>query len=412
MSCKFKLSGLDDTSRSFIEKSLVVETEKESVSIFDMDDEHLFLPFHFARTNFHIENNVTLNTETDLFTGELRPQQQQIRNTAMEKLQRSGSVIIAAFPGFGKTITAIEMLCSINVKTMIMVKQIMVMDQWINALKKYAPTKKVHKVTSGKTVDASADVFLVNPVLLKTATRKGLEDVKLLIVDEMHQIVSPVLLRSFFRVQPDFVIGLSATPRRPKNDPYQQVIEWFFGDHIIGVELSKKHTVYTVNTGFKPTNVKYTSKGMDWNDILNQQSENEARNIVIVDSVMKFPQKTWIVLVKRVEHAAKLQEMFLERDVVCDTMTGAKKTFDKNCKVLIGTTSKIGVGFDHSPIDALCVATDVVEYFEQFLGRCMRRVDSEPIVLDFDDNFATLHSHYLIRLKAYKKHGGVCKLLP
>jgi hypothetical protein len=87
-------------------------------------------------------------------------------------------------------------------------------------------------------------------------------------------------------------------------------------------------------------------------------------------------------------------------------LTGSNKEFNKSTKILIGTTPKIGVGFDHSPIDALCMAADVLEYFEQFLGRCMRRQDVEPIVIDFKDDFKPLVRHLNIRIEKYIDYGG------
>lgn len=413
MSFKLSIDCLEESSKRYIEKTLVVETQETTISIFDMDQQNVFLPFAFARGSFDVGTPEEPQSEPSVdFKGQLRPHQKIVRDKCFEHLEMKGSVIMAAQPGFGKTITSIEMLCSINQKTLIMVKQTMIMNQWMEALAKYAPSKKVQKITSSKPLDPEADVYLVNPVILKTeskarVTRKDLECVKLLIVDEMHQIVSKVLLRSFFKVQPAFLIGLSATPRRPKNDPFQNVIAWFFGDAIVGTPLFRNHTVYTVTTGFTPPEIKYTMKGLDWNHILTEQAESTSRNVTIVKTVMRFPERVWLVLVKRVDHAERLKALFDEHGVDCDTLTGSKTTFDHDCKILIGTTSKIGVGFDHAPIDALCVAADVVEYFEQFLGRCMRRVDNNPIVVDFDDDFATLHKHFMIRLKEYTKHGGV-----
>jgi superfamily II DNA or RNA helicase len=223
----------------------------------------------------------------------------------------------------------------------------------------------------------------------------------------MHQIVSKVLLRSFFKIQPDYIIGLSATPRRPKNDPYQKAISWFFGNVVVGKELFKKHTVYSVETNFTPNEIKYTPKGVDWTHILRSQAQDNNRNTLIADIVMRFPNRIWLILVKLVEHATRLKAIFNSHNIVCETLTGSKTEFDRDCKILIGTTSKIGVGFDHAPIDALFVAADVVEYFEQFLGRCMRKVDNDPIVFDLDDTYSILHRHFEGRLKKYKKHGGI-----
>ncbi len=47
------------------------------------------------------------------------------------------------------------------------------------------------------------------------------------------------------------------------------------------------------------------------------------------------------------------------------TLFGSNQKFDKNCKVLIGTSAKIGTGFDFDKLDTLLLAADVVEYYIQ-----------------------------------------------
>ncbi len=41
------------------------------------------------------------------------------------------------------------------------------------------------------------------------------------------------------------------------------------------------------------------------------------------------------------------------------TLFGSNQKFDKNCKVLIGTSAKIGTGFDFDKLDTLLLAADV-----------------------------------------------------
>lgn len=420
MSCKINLESLDTSSKRFIEETLTIDDDP--LQIFDMDEKYVYVPFHFGHSNFELDRpiqnlKISETVLSDEFIGNLRPNQMVVRNWCIHHLNKKGCIILAAEPGFGKTITAIEMICSLNVPALIVVKQTMIANQWINAIKNYAPSKKIQQITSNKPVKKEIDVFVVNPIILKPQIdlekilkekkRHDFSHIKFVIVDEMHQIVSRVLLRSFFKLQPDYIIGLSATPRRPKNDPYQKAISWFFGNVVIGKELFKKHTVYSVETNFTPNEIKYTSKGVDWTHILRSQAEDNNRNTLIADIVMRFPNRMWLILVKLVDHAVRLKTIFNKSNIACETLTGSKTEFDRACKILIGTTSKIGVGFDHAPIDALFVAADVVEYFEQFLGRCMRKVDSNPIVFDLDDSYSILHRHFEGRLKKYKKHGGI-----
>jgi len=410
------LNGLSTNEKWKIDK-LTITVGTEDVDVFDVVKEpsgrSLVLPFAFACSSLpklkHIQS-----ASSHSFTGTLRPNQQSVRDAAIKSLNDTRVIIISAEPGFGKTITAIEMICTINVPTVIFVKQAMIMNQWKDAIAEYAPDKKTTKITSKpKPIDPTADIYLINPIILKkdikdtNFTSTQFDHIKLVVVDELHQIVTKVLHKAFFKFQPNYMIGLSATPYRPKMDPFEPAIAWFFGTNTVGSKLFRKHIVYCVKTNFVPeTRIQPHTGKLDWSSVLTSQAENPQRNQLIVDTVRRFPERTWLILVKRVEHARILQTLFATEGVESETIVGSCREFDKKAKILIGTTPKIGVGFDHTPIDALCMAADVLEYFEQFLGRCMRRQDVEPIIIDFKDKFNPLINHLNSRIKKYVEHGG------
>lgn len=432
MSVKISLNDLSMSEKKYIDETLIITNDNEDIELFAVvgcskDDRFVFLPFNFACAKFpqcipnvldvddvsRSSSNSSSSSSSE-FSGTLRPKQRLVSNDAMKSLTETRSIVISAEPGFGKTITSIEMICQLNTPTVIFVKQAMLIDQWIRAINTHAPNKKIQKITSKTTIDKTNDIYILNPIILK----KDIEDlkftlddfahIKLVVVDELHQIVTKVFHKAFFKFQPNYVIGLSATPYRPKDDPFEPAIGWFFGTNVVGSRLFRKHTVFCVKTGFKPKEIKtqpHTGK-LDWSSVLTCQAEDIRRNNIIVDAVTRFLDRTWLILVKRVGHAKSLQALFKAKGIESETITGADRDFDKTTKILIGTTPKIGVGFDHAPIDALCMAADVVEYFEQFLGRCMRRQEVEPIIIDFEDTFNPLAKHLKTRIQKYKEHGG------
>jgi superfamily II DNA or RNA helicase len=410
MSVKLKTSEI---SKEHLKKLKITSCTNETISVFEVNQKDIFIPFNFARTLGLTPKPKQIPLTSKAFTGTLRPLQQNVKQLALKSLQETGTIVISAEPGFGKTITTIDLICTIAKPAVIFVKQSMVQDQWVKAISAHAPTKKVFSITTTKPMQQDADIYIVNPIILKKNieetrfTLSDFEHIKLLVVDELHQIVTKILHRAFFKFQPDYVIGLSATPYRPRLDPFGPVIAWFFGTGVAGSKLFRKHKVYCVKTGFIPeTRTQQHSGKLDWSSVLTSQARDPARNKLIVDLILRFPERTWLILVKRVEHAKTLQTLFDEKGVPSSTITGSDREFDKASKILIGTTPKIGVGFDHAPIDALCMAADVLEYFEQFLGRCMRRQDVEPIIIDFEDKFNPLIKHFKCRIQKYKEHGG------
>ena len=424
---------LTDQLKKKIETELTIQTDQrinhkpEEIELFDLEFERvhgkgnlLHLPFAWARTTGIVPTPPPKgleNKDSTGFLGTLRQPQTIVRHAALETLDKCGCTIIAAQPGFGKTITTVNIICTLNVPTVIFVKQAVICLQWIECLKMYAPHKKVYKIKSKKIIDTTADVYLINPILFKKNNNdvfflfnrlEAMRRVRFVVVDELHQIVSKILHRAFFKVSPDYLLGLSATPYRPTNDAMKPAVALFFGKNLIKTPISRKHTVYVVKTEFKPEiKINTYTKKLDWNVVLNSQATDEKRNKQIVQCIMLFPNRTWLVLVKRVEHARLLEELLTGHGLHASLLIGATTTFDVNAKILIGTTCKVGTGFDHALIDGLVVATDCVEYFEQFLGRCMRRPDVEPVILDFEDRFRPLTIHLAHRVSQYKLHGGL-----
>lgn len=413
-----------------IEKELILSVgiTGEIIELFDTEFERkpsegdlVHLPFAWARNNISSlelkkpqakDPSSPFNTG---FLGELRTNQEEVRNEAYKNLQETGSTIISANPGFGKTIISIELICTLNVPTLILVKQTTIAKQWIESISKYAPTKRVTKLSS-KNFDAHSDIYIANPVLFKEDNNvfffhrhrlEVLQKIKFLVVDELHQVVSKKNHKAFFKVSPDFFLGLSATPYRPENDPMVKSVSLFFGDRIVSTPFFKKHTVYIIKTNFSPSfKLNIFTKQLDWNHVLTSQATNVSRNRKIVECLKQFPDRIWLVLVKRVEHAKILHEMLKDEDLQSCMLTGTTVDFDRTTKILIGTTCKVGTGFDHSPINGLIIASDCVEYFEQFLGRCMRTPLVEPVVIDFEDSFKALVNHLNIRITKYKACGG------
>lgn len=415
MSEAFQLDRFTDEDKEFMQKTLECEGEE----VFDMRDDTLYIPFAFARSTFVLEPRPIERTEKNcVFVGTLRDEQKRVRDYVVG---RQSSAIVSACPGFGKTITALSIACEFGVKTAILVNKLVLIDQWKESIERFVPSAGVEIVTPRRTkqqpkqqpkqqLDDNATFYIVNAINVQKYSQEFWSKCKFVIVDELHQIITKKLVVSLLRFVPDVILGLSATPYR--HDEYDRAIKWFFGTNIIGNELNRKHTFRIVHTGWAPENIRYTNKGLDWGKILEDQSENEKRNCLIVRECKREVVengRTVLVLVKRVAHAEVLFEMIKSEGIRVSTLVRSEKTFDKSCRVLIGTTSKVGVGFDHVPINCLVVASDIKNYFVQFLGRCMRDQKGEPAVVDFCDNFSTLQTHLRDRIKEYKKHGGIEK---
>ena len=127
MSLKTHLDNISNEKREQINNELKITIQNKFgppkyIYPYDLDDnDMLTLPFSYAAVNLKIQRkkrenytNVKVN-----FTGQLRPEQQEIKKEAVTLLNKLGSVIISLYTGGGKTITSINIAASIGFKTLI-----------------------------------------------------------------------------------------------------------------------------------------------------------------------------------------------------------------------------------------------------------------------------------------------------
>lgn len=423
MSIKVLIDSLPFEKREQISNELQVKLESSKyaamfnakpkyIDVYEIEGDNLYLPFAYAVNILKIKKPISSNyAKMDLnveFVGELRENQKSIKDEAISNLNKHGATIISCYPGFGKTSTSIYIASKIRLKTLIILNRLMLMEQWVSAIKKFCPNASVSCIKpSAKKNDNSSDFIIINAINISKMGQAFFKDVGTVIVDEAHLIMSQVLSQSLHNIFPKYVIGLSATPYRP--DGMNALMDFYFTPHKIIRNLYRKHTVYRVDTGLTPE-VEYDRNGkVIWGKILESQCLNVERNNLIVNIIQKHPDRIFLVLSKRVEQAQYIYDNLKEKGESVAILVGSETEFDRNARILIGTTGKVGVGFDHAKLDTLLLASDLEEYFIQYLGRVFRREDVEPIVFDLVDNNPILKKHFSTRRGIYNEVGGIIK---
>ena len=376
------------------------------------DGKKLTIPFAFAVTELLLKRPARKSFPESLpvsFEGRLRDEQIIVRSEAIDVLNKTGSVILSMFCGFGKTITAINMACALKFKCLIVVNKIVLLQQWESAISEFCPSAQIQVLTpnylkKGLQKIQSVNFILVNALNIGKIDNSFFDDVGTVIVDEAHLIVAEKLSNSLLSLKPRYLIALTATPYRP--DGLDKLLLFYFGKNKIIRELHREHIVYKIDTGFKPT-IEMTANNMiNWSLVLESQSNDAARNQLIVSIIQRFEDRQFLVLVKRVQQGFVLEQALQNVGESVTTLLGSNQQYDLNARILIGTVSKVGVGFDRKQTDALLLAGDVEEYFIQYLGRCMRTVDTIPLIFDLVDDLPLLKKHFATRKKIYISHGG------
>lgn len=414
MSRKVNINSLSDTRLQKISNDLIIKQEPSKyaffqppkyIKLFEIDNEILKVPFSYDVNLERPLRSEFPETKID-FVGELREQQKKVKSEAIESLNNHGSVIIACFPGFGKTCLSIYIACKLKMPTLIICNRIVLIKQWEESIKKFAPTARIQVLDSTIKLK-DADFYIINASNVPKHTNSFYKDIGVLIVDECHLIMAEKLSECMRSIFPRYLIGLSATPYR--HDGLNELIDFYFGKKKIEIQLFRKHTVYKVNTGFVPETKMNKMGKLDWGSVLDSQCNNPERNELIISLIKKFSDRVFLVLCKRVEQANYLFSRLKEENEDVTSLIGKNQTYEQKSRILIGTVQKAGTGFDHPRLNAMILASDVEQYFVQFLGRVFRREDTEPIIFDLVDNFGLLQKHYKSRQFVYIQHGGLIK---
>jgi superfamily II DNA or RNA helicase len=381
------------------------QIKSSEVELVSEPKQNVLVPFSYRPTWPRPERS-SLWPSMGLFTGQLRPAQEEVATQAIQALNQHGAVIIACQPGFGKTCLSIYLSCKIKLCTLVICHYVVLINQWKESLKKFCPTARVH-IISGKKDWPEADIYLVNAINVPKYDRSLWTRIGTVIVDECHLIMADKLSMCLRYLQPRYLLGLSATPYRV--DGLNILLRLYFGPVCIERELWREHYVYPIYTKFKWPIQKTRMGQLDWNAILDSQSNSMERNDAIVNLVRFFSDRVFLILCKRVSQAQYLHDRLKETGEDVTSLFGATQTYEQSSRILVGTAKKTGVGFDHPRLNALVLAADIQEYFVQYLGRVFRREDTVPIIFDIVDNFPTLRKHFSTRVQVYTKHGGIIR---
>jgi superfamily II DNA or RNA helicase len=418
MSINLNLGKIEYSKRQAIHKDLEIKIEKDKfrpgfntryIYPYELFGEKIALPFSYC-----LRSGLGKRPTRETFPvmkvvkkGCLRDYQKVVRKEALQHLNKRGSTIISCHCGWGKTFFSIHMAADIRLPTLIIVNKLVLMKQWKKSIEEFTENSKIQMVKTNSKKENNVDFYIVNCQNIPKIGRSFFKRVGTVICDEAHCLLAESLSKSMTYLNPRYLIALSATPYRV--DGLDILLEHYFGTQKIVRELHREHIVYCIKTGFTPKVELAINGRVNWGKILDSQSSDKGRNTIIIRIVKKYPNRNFLILTKRVNQGKYLNEEINKEGISCDTLIGNKQLFDENSRVLIGTSSKIGTGFDHKKLDALILASDVEEYFIQYLGRVFRRKDVVPIIFDLVDNNKILKRHYNTRRSIYIKHGGKIK---
>jgi superfamily II DNA or RNA helicase len=320
-------------------------------------------------------------------------------------LDGNNRFLLGDFTVTHNTAMAIYLSSKIGLKTLVISHRLILMSQWKKSIQKFCPDSKIGIINPRITKNINNyDFCIVNATNVPKMPREFYKNFLTVVVDECHLIMAKGLSKCLQMLVPRYLIGLSATPYR--EDGLNILLDLYFGTNKIYRKLSRLHTVYKIKTNFEPLVELGANGKVNWGKLLDSQCNNIQRNEMIIRLIKALPKRNILVLCKRVIQGKYLVRRLQDEKEDVTSLIGSQQEYEQSSRILVGTCSKAGVGFDHPKLNTLIMASDILAYYIQYLGRVFRTRDTIPLVFDIVDKNGILEKHYKVRRKVYLEHGG------
>jgi len=378
----------------------------------------IYVPKQYGIQRFGEPDISILSTGSDnwTFKGELRPLQYEVVNSYLKPEPHDGMLCLQT--GGGKTVCALYIASQLKVKTLIVVHNTFLKDQWIERIKMFLPEVSIG-LLQGDTIDVEKDIVIsmIQSLSMKEYPKDTFKGFGLTIVDECHHIASEVFSQAFQKITSKHMLGLSATPDR--KDGLMYVIEWFLGPILYKSENTDKvdNDVQVEVYKHEPEDIEfnrvlYNSQGvMNVAGMINKLADYSPRTTMICnilrDILEESPLRQVLVMTDRVQHCKDIfNELKSDRAAILSQGVKAeiREEYCKTKKILIATYAMTKEGFDVPSLNTLVMATPRPD-IDQIVGRILRVEKTKrkihPLIVDIVDS--TFRRQFQQRLTLYKK---------
>jgi len=385
------------------------------------------------------------------YTGKSNPNQEKIVSYIMENSFKNkfglNGVTLKVGAGLGKTYIAMDLISKINKKTLIVVPNTYLLDQWIMLLKRYFPNNRLGTIYTKKHQDGDIIVAIINSAAKIDTFRISnefksdipminlFEKVGFVIFDESQSYISKEYRKVYNRVHSKYMIGLSATPdiRENKMDfvhisnvgpilDAEEIPEYQKDDDTFIAEVD----IIKYQAPNQYVQVKLTRAGiLDYSYLLNNLIEDPYRNQLIINCIVDMIDKGLFTFVFS-DRRAHLQLLYglLEKHISDKEYTmsipevnqtyssilyGGSNNDDinkakKKSNIIFTTYQYSAVGVSIEKMNGMILATPRKSNLVQIISRIFRlgsdRTQKRYIV-DIVDNRTRIKNQYYVRKQAY-----------
>jgi len=405
--------------------------KEKSIDFFLVNDQlEVLMPYYYASQLFRtpLINRRRKYFSTDKWNFhpgfELFDYQVEVVQLAESHYKQTGTAFFNVFCSFGKTVVG-AYLCSKfsqsnQLLSLVVYPRSTLEKSWTGTFKNLT-TAKVHVVQGDEPIPDDVQVIICSDGRFKKLSSEILSRVGHLVIDEADLFCTAGHVSSLLSVEPLYLTLLTATYER--DDGMHKMLDLMSGPEKI-TRISKK-SFYVLHhpTGFIPENIVQTSRGIQYDSLVAQLDKIPERNQLICNLVFQNLSEKILVLTYHVSHAEQLagylSQVLTPYGKTVALLTGKVKSYCDS-DILIGTRSKIGVGFDEKEVAEgwyrskelggqrrfnLLILASVGLKIEQIAGRVFRA--PVPVIIDLVDNHPNTKKHYSQRKSWYQSRNGI-----
>jgi len=391
----------------------------EEFPIYRESSNYLYLPKFYGISRFGPPDKIIIGEGEEInlsFKGKIRANQKEPIEEAQKQLMACGGGVLCLPCGFGKTVLAINLICWLKRKTLVIVNKEFLLNQWKERINEFSDAK-IGILQKGRVEIEGNDIVIgmLHSISMKDYPKGTFDSFGTVIVDEVHHIAARVFSKSLLKVNTKFMIGLSATPER--KDGLSKVFEWFMGDVFCTIKR-KNHDVIVNRILLNYKDPEYSKEVLNFrgksnlpamiNNIVAYQKRNEF--IVEIIKLLSTSNRRVLLLSDRRGHLEEIKKM-IDSESICSSgfyVGGMKQKSLKESEekdLILGTFMMAAEAMDIPSLDTLILSTPKGD-IEQAVGRILRKCkeDTFPVVIDVIDTFSVFYNQSIKRNRFYKKN--------
>ena len=360
------------------------------------------------------------------FKGELTFEQE----LALSDMISKENGLLHAETGFGKTVLGAALISEWKTKTIILVHNRQLLDQWLDRLNHFLTFEEeeaTRYTASGrekvigyvgqyggtkKWLSKLVDVVMIQSLFKLENSQSLLDEYEMMIVDECHHVSALMFEKVVAQFRGKYLYGLTATSER-KNG-HEPIVFQRIGEILHTAdkrETDFKRQVQLRFTSFGHLEIEKT-KASNFIQLSDWIATDSVRNQLIIKDILDqvAEGRNILVLVNRIQQIDVFEKLLKEKEVDdCYIISGKTKVRDRTSLmetleqldkgfVLLSTGKYIGEGFDLPQLDTLILAAPFSwkNNLIQYAGRIHRNYKDKSLVRIFD--YVDIHVPYLEKM--------------